>query len=400
MASLFLEGLTVPPSPCTLIPDNNQPPPSFFKKPYSYKEDIPERKKPKNQIPESSPLFLNGWRRDSITSMWKPTEFEVVSLVYNKEGYTFDLHFDGTQYLLPISVGGATLNVALSTTKRTLTLSSREIEDKKVEVDRDDFLCCMPEKKCQVYCGEVSLLQEESCGVIELVRFLYYVGEKCPKSRVGLIGGPNRLGLFSMLRQRTDTFCFDGVKQKLHIGSKAAPPGNARIVRLMNWSEGTKNYLALPCTGWTIQGKRFCTKSQSNDNKSTQKGRTKPVPMIVHLEVPSLSVPSSVYQYFIKVLNDSTNLYSLDVFEDKDEVEKMIGQLPTFTIHVKCEDGAEINLDISPKQYLALTGEKYSLMISSLEPREDNITCFAVGNCVFKDQKVTFSRDSQRAWFW
>ena len=182
--------------------------------------------------------------------------------LYNTGGFIVPLTRRKRTWQLPVCIARQAVWVAVSTTRRALTVSTRDLRRARLAVPVADLVASLPAKRVQLYCSDVVLpvrdplamrqrhtlgdrgsgdsrtvpgllswpsardgsvplrahrqeqqqqhdargSQEPPMAGVRVRRYDFYVGTGGFASRLGLLGGPNKRSLFVHLRLPTDLF--------------------------------------------------------------------------------------------------------------------------------------------------------------------------------------------------
>lgn len=389
-------------------------------------------KVPSNAERNLSTILLQGWRRDSGTNLWVPHEngdneqnpqsnsqfamikesqkqlqqpnnnaihiseeistiVDISDKLYCKGGYCFPLIYNEINYEIPVSINGKVLPLIISTVRRTLTLSSRDTYKCDLSAEEDDLVCCFPNKNCQLYCGAVIFVNESSGKSTRISKCDYYVSEGNFKSRLGLLGTTDKRSLFTHLRMRTDLFCLSLRNRQenfLIFGERATPSPNTKRIKLQQWTYGKKEMLVLPCHYIKCSRMKYAFKEG--------------ISAIVHLEMPDLCLPNSLYEELIKSIRRRTGLFTNnELIESQNKIESVRNKFPSIRLWIKCEDSSYYKLIIYPEQYLVQRGKSKNYTIAA-KPLAKNCatSCVILGNIAFQRKRLSVSLSQNNAWIW
>jgi hypothetical protein len=276
--------------------------------------------------------------------------------LFNREGLVVPLSRRKRSWQVPVCIAGQVLWVAVSTTRRTLTVSTGDIGRARLQVPAADLVCCMPAKRAQLYCSDVVVPVREPApdrsdprardrrsatsgsdeddgdgrvAAVRVRRFDFYVGHGRFASRVGLLGGPNRRSFFAHLRVASDLFALrldhpvpsawrereasDGDDRRsggshrrtaaagradrswLAVGAAAEPPEGAACCALVRAPGDGKGLIAVAASGVRVGRTRFDFLA--------------PVPAIVHAEVPGMCMPRELYEAVVDQIARASLLF-------------------------------------------------------------------------------------------
>lgn len=343
----------------------------------------------------SDSLLMTGWRRDSKTNIWLPVDKENIfnQSLYKKGGYCFPLYYNTSNYEIPVSIGGAVFSLVISTTRRTLTVSSKDTLIYSMEAEEEDLVSCFPNKQCQLYSGPVIFINETDEGMVKIPRYDFYVSEGNFQSRLGLLGGTDKRCIFTHLRLRTDLFCINlkNISDNLlTFGERATPPAHCNKIRLVNWITGKKDLIALPIS--RIQ----CGEVKYRFDRQ--------IPCIIHMETPRICLPQKLFNEIVDEINKKTGLFTVSTMEDIEKVQTAKKKFPTLRIWILCEDGSELRLSIHADNYTIQTQKKESQRISmAFAPVEKHTKlgpCIILGNTGLKGKRISISMSQKNAWIW
>lgn len=374
---------------------------------------------------------------------------EPVVLYYNS-GFSFPLSINSHGALTVKVILGLDQKIfsfTLSSTRRTITISTRDAKKYDISVDQDDLVCIFPAKKCQLYCTPVSLptvrinsltgqvgqdsafksetlkrnknrplsslvdtCASEMEGLIvgtTMNRCDVYVGEGEFTSRLGLAGSIQRRSIFSMLKQQTDLFsiCLRG-RYRLGFGKRAQPPDTIKAIHLMDGFKYSKEYFILPIYSLRLGNETIISNSSGKKRVKRLNSSSKPIPGILHLEIQEICLPESI---FLDCLNKIRKCTGLPIDKQTgrggvlfDGINKATGngKFPTLELYFRSSDHPTITL--SPFQYLQpIKGtEKAKLLLLPLKKSEETEDCVILGNCILRERKTSFSLAQKSIWFW
>jgi hypothetical protein len=333
-----------------------------------------------------------SWSKDCSTKLWVSnssprTERDVL---FRDRGCTFRLLHNGFGFDIVVVIGGRTIPLLLSTTRRTLTLSSKDTQKYALEVDEEDFVCSLPAKRSQLYCGAVTFLEESSKNMIVVPRQEYFVGDGNFKSRLGLIGCLDRKSIFTFLRLRTDMFSISFDERsggELCFGDDALPSERACPIELVEFYNTKKPLLVFECD-------RMDYGSHSYKTDLHVKG-------IVHLEIPHLCVPLELYKKILTTIVTETGLFKHSPVETWERVRKHLHTLPTLRIRIKATEDRTAELLVAPRNYIVpsnVDNEEVRLGILPVEQIQDVDPFIVLGNRIFMNKRTTFSLSKKKAW--
>lgn len=338
-----------------------------------------------------------------------------VAPLFNAGGFVVPLARRRRTWQLPVCVAGQAVWVAVSTTRRTLTVSTHDLREARLRVPAGDLVCSLPSKRAQLYCSDVVIPVEDPAGggataAIRARRFDFYVGRGRFASRVGLLGGPDRRSLFAHLRLPVDLFALrlDHPRSSAWIRADERPPsdgggggqegqehdrrgrrgmvnhgGNNDSERTARTSEREgrhrrrrrrreDSWLALGAAAEPPEGAMSCVLVRApGDEKGIialaaaglSVGRVRfdflePLPAIVHAEVPGLCVPRELYDAVAEQIADASGLFcgGASVERGRRALARAVSRLPHLSVVLhrdpeKPGGGGRVRLDIPPWAY-------------------------------------------------
>jgi hypothetical protein len=356
--------------------------------------------------------------------------------LFNADGFVVPLARRKRTWQLPVCIAGQAVWVAVSTTRRTLTVSTHDLRQARLRVPAADLVCSLPSKRTQLYCSDVVIPVEDPSGdgdgataAIRARRFDFYVGRGRFTSRIGLLGGPDRRSLFAHLRLPIDLFAlrFDHpqpslwrhdpltaapLRQSDHtrhdarsreslidrerrapsrgrrrevswmaLGAAAEPPEGAVSCALVPAPGDEKGIIALAAAGIRVGRVRF--------------DFLEPLPAIVHAEVPGLCVPHELYVAIAEQIASMSGLFrgGASVERGRRALIRAVARLPSISVVLHRDPnrpagGGRVRLDVPPWAYTLWhrprvlrgshgdgakdDGGRLQLLISPLEAPERN----------------------------
>lgn len=334
--------------------------------------------------------------------------------LFNVDGFVVPLARRRRTWQLPVCIAGQAVWVAVSTTRRTLTVSTHDLREARLRVPANDLVCSLPAKRAQLYCSDVVIPVEDPAGggataAIRARRFDFYVGRGRFTSRLGLLGGPDRRSLFAHLRLPVDLFALrlDHPRSSawVRVGDRPLSDGgsgqegqeynrhghrNGANRRGSNDSDRTTrvreqdrrhrrnrrrredSWLALGAAAEPPEGAVSCALVPApGDEKGIiavaaaglSVGRVRfdflePLPAIVHAEVPGLCVPRELYDAVAEQIADASGLFcgGASVERGRRALVRAVSRLPHLSIVLhrdpgKPGGGGRVRLDIPPWAY-------------------------------------------------
>ncbi|ATE82170.1 hypothetical protein psal_cds_402 [Pandoravirus salinus] len=325
--------------------------------------------------------------------------------LFNADGFVVPLARRRRTWQMPVCIAGQAVWVAVSTTRRTLTVSTHDLREARLRVPAADLVCSLPAKRAQLYCSDVVIPVEDPAGdgataAIRARRFDFYVGRGRFASRVGLLGGPDRRSLFAHLRLPVDLFALrldhprpsawrarrltddarattpsDGTRGPgsseapchpdqttarrrrrhrsrrrrrevswLALGAAAEPPEGAVSCALVHAPDDEKGVVALAAAGVRIGHVRF--------------DFLDPLPAIVHAEVPGLCVPRELYDAIVERIASASGLFcgGASVERGRRALARAVARLPHLAVVLhrdpeRADGGGRVRLDVPPWAY-------------------------------------------------
>ncbi|QBZ80999.1 hypothetical protein pclt_cds_402 [Pandoravirus celtis] len=322
--------------------------------------------------------------------------------LFNADGLVVPLARRKRTWQLPVCIAGQAVWVAVSTTRRTLTVSTHDLREARLRVPAADLVCSLPAKRAQLYCSDVVIPVEDPAGdgataAIRARRFDFYVGRGRFASRVGLLGGPDRRSLFAHLRLPVDLFALrldhprpsawrarhmsgdtgattpsggareSGSRERnypqdqptahrrrrrrrrrevswLALGAAAEPPDGAVSCALVHAPGDEKGVVALAAAGIRVGRVRF--------------DFLDPLPAIVHAEVPGLCVPRELYDAIVERIASASGLFrgGASVERGRRALARAVARLPHLAIVLyrdpeRIDGGGRVRLDVPPWAY-------------------------------------------------
>lgn len=323
--------------------------------------------------------------------------------LFNADGLVVPLARRKRTWQLPVCIAGQAVWVAVSTTRRTLTVSTHDLREARLRVPAADLVCSLPAKRAQLYCSDVVIPVEDPAGdgataAIRARRFDFYVGRGRFASRVGLLGGPDRRSLFAHLRLPIDLFALrldhprpsvwrtrhlsgdtrattpsGGARESdsrererqpgqptahrrrrrrhrrrevswLALGAAAEPPDGAVSCALVHAPGDEKGVVALAAAGIRVGRVRF--------------DFLDPLPAIVHAEVPGLCVPRELYDAIVERIASASGLFrgGASVERGRRALARAVARLPHLAVVLyrdpeRIDGGGRVRLDVPPWAY-------------------------------------------------
>lgn len=333
--------------------------------------------------------------------------------LFNADGFVVPLARRRRTWQLPVCIAGQAVWVAVSTTRRTLTVSTHDLREARLRVPAADLVCSLPAKRAQLYCSDVVIPVEDPAGgdataAIRARRFDFYVGRGRFASRVGLLGGPDRRSLFAHLRLPVDLFALRldhprpsawRAHRRTDAAAAAAPTTTPSGGHGGDGARGSRDrhhrahqdqaterrqrhrrhrrrrevsWLALGAAAEPPDGAVSCALVHApGDEKGVvalaaagiRVGRVRfdfldPLPAIVHAEVPGLCVPRELYDAIVERIARASGLFcgGASVERGRRALARAVARLPHLAIVLhrdpdRIDGGGRVRLDVPPWAY-------------------------------------------------
>lgn len=329
-------------------------------------------------------IHVKGYRRNNSSNTWSalPTTepIQVPESLLNTKGLCFPMFYNGESYEIPMNILGVALPVVLSSTHRSLSISSSDSGKFNMDAEEEDLICTLQHKKSQLYCGSVLFTKEQQHTIVCIPKYDFYLSEGTFQSRLGLLPKKYGRSIYNQLKMKHSTMCINFVSSTLAIGYpmhkeisqcplQSAKNDNNKLL---------KNVLRMNITRISMNEKILCQGMVG----------------IIHLETPYFALPKRMYDAFMEHIHTKSTLFKDSAFEEEKDVIAHIDSFPTFFVNVAKENGKDYILEISTSQYLF---KKDKLIYLKVVPVEEK-NFVVLGNCTFKNTIVTVDFDSNKIW--
>lgn len=360
----------------------------------------------------------------------------------SREGISLPLYFDGRCYELAACVAGTPLPLAVSTVRRTLSVSAPEASARRMCFRDEELVRPIRRKACAMYCAEATLFLTRgaspaggpSAEAVRISRCDVFLCAGSFRSRIGLLSSDaDRRALPSLLRiDGADPSRFGlllrGLRPVLALADDAsrAVPAGVRRIPLHRVSFATaKGCIALPLRSIRVGPARPAGAAMrrrgidgADDGRPPTGDATRlrwvnPIPAIVHAELPELLLPEDVASEVLARIRRASGAFASGCrhdFPDMVALRSALACMPSVRLFFDAEPDRgddvvaprAVQMRVRAWQYVRAKerpdgGWRVKLLIGSVVAP---FQCCVLGNCALDDRCSVFSRAERSAWVW